>query len=373
MHKWKSNDPSLREICATEEASMTKVLGIQWNTSTDNMSVNFSHVIENENSLTQRGLLRTPASIFDPLGIGSPVTISAKIIYHEVCLKRLGWDTQIPSDQARLWDSWVRSIKRHPKLQHNRCVIKQLDEPILDIKLHGFADASFKAYAAVIYVQIIQTSENYVQLLTAKSRVSKPGLTVPRLELVAAQMLVKMLKQVQSALEGTTFSEIHGWSDSKTVLCWLKNKSEWKQFVRLRVDQILQESNIKWHYVNIKDNPADIASRGMHIHQLASNELWWRGPPWLNDQQDWPSLPELESTEESETEKRTISATAVIAEKSPQGPEASIDLQRYDSQHKVIRITAWVYRFVNNARMKDRVVSKTLSIEETRSAEVNWI
>ena len=373
MHKWKSNDPSLREICATEEASMTKVLGIQWNTSTDNMSVNFSHAVENENSLTQRGLLRTTASIFDPLGIGSPVTISAKIIYHEVCLKRLGWDTQIPSDQARLWDSWVRSIKRHPKLQHNRCVIKHLDEPILDIKLHGFADASFKACAAVIYVQITQTSESYVQLLTAKSRVSKPGLTVPRLELVAAQMLVKMLKQVQLALERTTFSEIHGWSDSKTVLCWLKNKSEWKQFVRLRVDQILQESNIKWHYVNTKDNPADIASRGMHIHQLASNELWWRGPPWLNDQRDWPSLPELKSTEESEAEKRNISATAVIAEKSPQGLEAIIDLQRYDSQHKVIRITAWVYRFVNNARIKDRVVSKTLSIEETRSAEVNWI
>ena len=251
--------------------------------------------------------------------------------------------------------------------------MKQLDEPILDIKLHGFADASFKACAAVIYVQITQTSESYVQLLTAKSRVSKPGLTVPRLELVAAQMLVKMLKQVQLALEGTTFSEIHGWSDSKTVLCWLKNKSEWKQCIRLRVDQILQESNIKWHYVNTKDNPADIASRGMHIQQLASNELWWRGPPWLNDQQDWPSLPELESTEESETEKRTISVTAVIAEKSPQGLEAIIDLQRYDSQHKVIRITAWVYRFVNNARMNDRVVSKTLSIDETRSAEVNWI
>ena len=96
MHKWKSNDPSLREIYATEEASMTKVLGIQWNTSTDNMSVNFSHVVENENSLIQRGLLRTTTSIFDPLGIGSPVTISAKIIYREVCLKRFGWDTQIP-------------------------------------------------------------------------------------------------------------------------------------------------------------------------------------------------------------------------------------------------------------------------------------
>jgi len=41
-----------------------------------------------------------------------------------------------------------------------------------------------------------------------------------------------------------------------------------KQFVSLRVDQILQESNTDWHYVNAKDSPADIASRRMHIQQL---------------------------------------------------------------------------------------------------------
>ena len=58
------------------------------------------------------------------------------------------------------------------------------------------------------------------------------------------------------------------------MLYWLNNKSEWKNCVRSRVDQILQESNIDWHYVNAKDIPADIASRGMHMQQLASNELW---------------------------------------------------------------------------------------------------
>ena len=49
------------------------------------------------------------------------------------------------------------------------------------------------ACAAVIYVQILQSSEVYVQLFTAKSRVLKPEFTVPKLEPVAAQMLVKML------------------------------------------------------------------------------------------------------------------------------------------------------------------------------------
>ena len=186
-------------------------------------------------------------------------------------------------------------------------------------------------------------------------------------------MLVKMLKQVQKALEGISFSEIHAWSDSKIVLCWLNNESEWKQSVRLRFDQILQESNIDWHYVNTKDNPADIASRGMHFQQLASNELWWKGPPWTIDQKSWPSLPGLEKTEESETEKRSVNTTALISEKTQEGLEAIIDLQRYNSLHKVIRITAWVYRFVNNARLKSRETCEVLNMEETREAEYKWI
>ena len=47
-----------------------------------------------------------------------------------------------------------------------------------------------------------------------------------------------------------------------------------------------------------------------------------------------------------------MNTTALISEKTQKGLEAIIDLQRYNSLHKVIRITAWVYRFVNNARLK---------------------
>ena len=108
------------------------------------MLINFSHVVENEYSSTQRGSLKTTASIFDPVGIGSPVTILAKIVYRKVCLKKLGWDAQIPSELAKLWDSWIKGLDKHPDLEYNQCVITHLDEPILDIKLHDFADASLK-------------------------------------------------------------------------------------------------------------------------------------------------------------------------------------------------------------------------------------
>ena len=115
MHKWKSNDPYLREICATEEATTTKMLGIQRNTSKDSLSINFSHVVENEHSSNQRGILKAIASIFDPLGIGNLVTMLAKMfIMKYVSKARLGC-TDI-FRLAKLWDSWIKGIERHPEL-----------------------------------------------------------------------------------------------------------------------------------------------------------------------------------------------------------------------------------------------------------------
>ena len=67
MHKWKFNNPSLREICATEEAATTKVLWLHWNTTTYSMSTNLWHVVESKHILPQRGIQKTAASIFDAL------------------------------------------------------------------------------------------------------------------------------------------------------------------------------------------------------------------------------------------------------------------------------------------------------------------
>ena len=111
----------------------------------------------------------------------------------------------------------------------------------------------------------------------------------------------------------------------------------------------------------------------MRIQHLASNELWRKGPPWINDQKSWLSLPELEKTEESETEKRSVNTTALISEKIQEGQEAIINLQSCNNLHKAIRRTAWVYRLLKNARLKNRETCKVLDMEETREAEFKWI
>ena len=54
-------------------------------------------------------------------------------------------------------------------------------EPIQNIELHAFGDASGKGVAAAVYVVVTQPSGVSQGLVTAKARLTKQGLTIPRL------------------------------------------------------------------------------------------------------------------------------------------------------------------------------------------------
>ncbi|CAI6375578.1 unnamed protein product [Macrosiphum euphorbiae] len=73
------------------------------------------------------------------------------------------------------------------------------------------------------------------------------------------------------------------------VLGWLNSESSrLKTYVDNRVEQILDGTDVsQWRYINTKDNPADIISRGIDAQELARSVMWWNGPSYL-------SLPETQ-------------------------------------------------------------------------------
>lgn len=111
---------------------------------------------------------------------------------------------------------------------------------IINYELHGFADASAKAYAAVIYIRtILAFSHISTHLLIGKSKVApiKP-VTIPRLELTAAVLLAKLLDFVQASLHRKEIP-CYGWTDSTVALFWINSHpSKWKAFVAHRVTEI---------------------------------------------------------------------------------------------------------------------------------------
>ncbi|XP_070169572.1 uncharacterized protein [Polyergus mexicanus] len=141
---------------------------------------------------TKRLILSFIAKFFDPLGWVSPVIITAKIMMQELWLRKLDWDFPIAADLLESWKKYCAEFLNLKEIRIPRWIGMHPEN--LAIELHGFADASNRAYAAVVYLRILRSlSEFSVVLITAKSKVAPiKTISVPRLELNAIVLLTRL-------------------------------------------------------------------------------------------------------------------------------------------------------------------------------------
>jgi hypothetical protein len=174
-------------------------------------------------------------------------------------------------------------------------------------------------------------------------------------------------------------SEEYLFSDSKTVLCWIRNKHErFKQFVEERSKSIRERTNPEnWLHVKGKENPADLTTRDMFPSQLKNNQFWSKGPIWLvKPIAEWPStekvvghtdesIKELRESDRKLVETSQVMFAMVLVE--------VIDSNRFSSWKKLVRVTAYVKRYLYNLRNKKGLREGELNVHEVKEAEMYWI
>nr|XP_033204573.1 uncharacterized protein LOC117165230 [Bombus vancouverensis nearcticus] len=207
-------------------------------------------------------------------------------------------------------------------------------------ELHGFCDASERAYGACVYLRII-TPDGHVwtRLLTAKSKVAPlKSQTIPRLELSGALLLASLATTVLQALPSNISRTVY-WTDSTIVLHWINTSPHTlKTFVANRVTEMQQKTHTSdWRHIPTADNPADLISRGQSPEDFLRPTIWQHGPEWLQQpERYWPTWNPVPLTEISEQKKATCLAVT---------PADHSLLERFSSWPKLIRTTTRCLRW----------------------------
>lgn len=305
LNKWHSNESGILPAIATtdqspevvelSESGDTTVLGLRWLPSLDELAFKFQPLVpESKQRETMRHVLSQIARLFDPNGYLGPAIILAKIIMQRIWERRIGWDGLVSTDIAHDWTQWQKQLPELTDIKIPRWLGTGKD---VGFSLHGFADASERAYGAVVYVRVEKLDGIQCILVASRSRVAPlKRVTIPRLELCAAKLLAELLRRIQVACD-FNFVKSTLWTDSAIVLQWLKkDATALKPFVHNRVQDILTlTTDCDWRHVPTDTNPADLLSRGIVPNELKAAESWWHGPKWLRQNRgEWPNTqPEL--------------------------------------------------------------------------------
>jgi hypothetical protein len=223
LRKWLSNVPDILNKIPKEHtiSSMTgsdqeeqKILGIKWDPSEDVFTVSIN--IPTKEIFTKRNILSEVASIFDPLGFLQPIIITGKLFIQQLWLEKLNWDTPVPEKIAQNYINFRRELLAMEKLIIPRNMFIG-DSPL---ELFGFADASEKAMAAVIYTRSLHQNELKITLILSKTKLAPVKLvqTIPKLELTASMMLAQLYKVVLKDLHLDYSPATFTFTDSMSTL-----------------------------------------------------------------------------------------------------------------------------------------------------------
>lgn len=385
MHSWTSNSREVNSILKAKDPGKTvkleasdaeRALGLQWDTERDAFmfSLRMEKIMKTVDSSqvvpTKRQVLRVVMSVYDPLGLLGPFMIRAKILLQDIWRRGTGWDEPLSAEDAATWTDWVKQLPSIKRVAIPRCFTETTEKPKA-IELHTFSDASEKAYAAVAYARIVYGNGDVTtRLIAGKCYVAplKPS-TIPRLELQAAVIGSRLAHIISTELPAYFTKKIF-WTDSRTVLCWIKtDPRHYKPYVANRLGEIDESTDSAcWKWVPTADNPADDATKAKEM-SFGPEGIWQNGPKFLREpEENWPQQPPItrkEFREKSQIEARTTSVfhTYKFTNSLP-------DPTRFSRWSRLLGATARVLV------VKDRWChgkKRDLTVDDLQTAEKLWI
>ena len=409
MTKMLVNDPSVLETIpeehrAPEVKNLTPddqvhawALGIRWNVSTDTFHFEFSlpdhDLLVNSGTvkLTKRKLLSIVSSVYDLLGLISPMITYGRILFQHANRSKLSWDQALPEPLITKWGDWVECLRNVSQLQIPRCVKPSVTSHC-SLELHTFADASMDAYCAVSYLRAVDSVDQLItcNMIRSKSKVAPiKQLSIPRLELQACLMACRLASMIKKDLHEVQMT-LYFWTDSMIALSYIDNDTkQFLPYVANRLTDIhLLSAKSSWNHVDTKSNPADLGTRAKIIsHTDLLNSAWFKGPEWLQlPRSEWPVSSMISVDLDNDPEVRVCSLHTTITDQCEFNDpdvrvcclhtsvtEPDIDLitriiNHYSSFFMMRRAVAYLSRFI--CSLTDRPVQiGPLSLSEIKQGE----
>ena len=170
LREWGSNDRLVNQFIANEDRAScdsVKALGHTWNIHSESLSLKKPPLVKGPTKPTKRSDLKEIASVFDPLGLFSPVLLQGKAFLRSLGNKHIEWDDEISSEDLAVWSSVSSNFDGLTNISIKRCVATN-DSENVQHHVVCLCDALSYPYDASVYLQNNGEQESKSDLILSK-------------------------------------------------------------------------------------------------------------------------------------------------------------------------------------------------------------
>uniref|UniRef100_A0A7I5EC00 Integrase catalytic domain-containing protein n=1 Tax=Haemonchus contortus TaxID=6289 RepID=A0A7I5EC00_HAECO len=362
LREFISNDANVKRQIAPNDLSnqsSQKILGILWDSSEDTLNLTCSYPPKRK--ISKRSVSEQVASVYDPLGWLTPITLRGKRFLQQLWKCEYSWDEPLEEKHQKEWKEIIHAFNGfHLKIQRR---VTQLNERV---KLVMLSDASNNGMAACAY--IASNSESHLVVGKSKLPSIRENPTIPKLELNALTMATRLAYTSYEAMkERLTIQEVIILSDSEIALSWIASNPIDQSvgvLVKNRVREIRKIAStihapVRFGYVSTAANPADCATRGVTKKEFEGH-IWWKGPPYISQPtESWPKDSRLFSLPPDCHDE-----VACVLHTETDDIRELLDLKRHSNLPRCQRVVAYVLRFIKqllnnvNASLRSKVENR---------------
>ena len=353
----------IKNVLGEDVPIKSKLLGMNWDRVSDELSC--CDLFLDPSSVTKRSILSSIAANFDLFGFNIPILNRARLFLHDLQIRKdLAWDDQLSPSEISQWRNIAKQFNNSPKISMSRSFGPRESR----YKLLAFTDSSKQLYGTVLYLHNLDMER--VSFVIAKNRMITSSLgtkTIPTLELQAISFGVEVLLDTFNELTGDAcvvpinIVELELFTDSAICLAWLKSYNvDFSKltgrsvFVKNRLNQITklcEKHPIKFAFCEGVSNPADCVTRVISYKQLIKSNFLSGEIIDTNNDHSFPVI----DIPNPLLEVNSIRQGSVEVETSITDPplhKTLVPLNKVSSFSKYVRIHCYVFRFINNLKIK---------------------
>ena len=282
-----------------EIPSATSLLGVPWKVVQDLLSpifkINHDLGLHREGArITKRDAAIIMGSAYDPLQIGAPFTLEAKLILQAAHKEFQALVEANPElNKKSIKQQWNQPLsasltERAKKYLLEAEKLNELTVPRwlgfedgAQVEFYLAVDASVHSLGATVHLKIKKHGlEDRLVFVAAKSKTFE-GSTIPRAEITACEMGSRLLTKVVEYLD-VEDPVIFACTDATVALAWIHTEeAKLLQYVYNRVVKIKKMiPPHRWSHIDGVRNPADFATKPLSMKQLLHGEEGenWRRP-----------------------------------------------------------------------------------------------